>query len=151
MATGDSHLAESRLSSFEVKGLSFYRALLVRNDLFICSVQNKLPDAVDTCRKLLAPGYACPTLQRVAGVRTQGLSLLLETIVLEAWRGEQQKKGNLSIRELMRRAEELEREAKQEIQKLAALMSHCKASSTAVEAPSPLDVRTYVLLHAIIT
>ena len=83
----------------------FFRALLVWNDILSCSARKARPSGVESHRTLLADGDFAQDLRDTINCESWVLVSMLDATSLEMWKEHQETRGNLSIRELVSRAE----------------------------------------------
>ena len=103
----------------EETALSVFRAVLIWNDILSSSSLKKVPSAAASYRDLFAssPSF-CASFQSTTGCEPWILVAIMDTTVLEVWKRDQEEQGNLSIRELVKRASSLEKTAEKGIQRL---------------------------------
>ncbi|SMR50998.1 unnamed protein product [Zymoseptoria tritici ST99CH_1A5] len=133
-------------------------ALLILNDTFSCSVKRTKPTAAEAYQKLLSVAEFSAVFRTTNMFAEVALLCLLDIVALDEWRGERQKRGELSYRELLSRANEIERRLDESIQQLATTLSlpHAGAHSSAAELapalPKPIsraiDIGTHIILQA---
>ncbi|KAK3935497.1 fungal-specific transcription factor domain-containing protein [Diplogelasinospora grovesii] len=151
----------TRPSPMEFKALSFFRALLIWNDVLSSSARKKVPSAADAYRKLLADGEFAVAFQETTGCESWVLLAIMDAAILESWKRDQEAQGNLSIRELVNRAARLESTVEEGIKRLSSILqrnttplgdntcwSQIAAESTGHGAH---HIQTYIFAHAILT
>lgn len=107
-------------SPMEMTALSFFRAILIWNDILSSSSLKKAPTAAPCYRELLAsssPSF-CTSFQTTTGCEPWILVAIMDATDLEVWKRDQENQGNLSIRELVNRASRLEKVVEEGIQRL---------------------------------
>jgi hypothetical protein len=103
----------------ESKALNFFRALLIWNDVLSCSAQKKVPLATEVYRSLLTNDDFAVSFQNATGCENWVVVAIMDATILEAWKRDQEAQGNLSIRELVKRAGKLESTVEDGIKKLS--------------------------------
>jgi C6 transcription factor Pro1 len=148
-------LATSHPSSMERKALGFFLALLVWNDVLSCSTQKKAPLGAEAYRKLLADEEFTQTFRDITGCGSWILVTILDATFLEIWKRDQEAQGNLSIRELVSRAEKIESVLEQGIEKLSTILQSNPPVADAVSYKNGHSdhlnhVQTYIFAHTVL-
>ncbi|KAK1774681.1 fungal-specific transcription factor domain-containing protein [Copromyces sp. CBS 386.78] len=119
LSSGTSSPTPPGPSPMERTALSFFRAILIWNDILSSSSLKKVPTAAPSYRDLLAssPSF-CTSFQSTTGCEPWILVAIMDATALEVWKRDQENQGNLSIRELVNRASRLERTVEDGIQRL---------------------------------
>ncbi|EAA30506.1 hypothetical protein GE21DRAFT_10633 [Neurospora crassa] len=106
-------------SPMEQTALSFFRAILIWNDILSSSSLKKIPSAAASYRDLLtsSPSF-CVSFQSTTGCEPWILVAIMDATALEVWKRDQENQGNLSIRELVNRASKLENIVEEGIKRL---------------------------------
>ena len=149
-------VAKSHPSLMERKALGFFRALLVWNDILSCSSRKTKPVGVETYRKLLADEAFAQNLRDTIGCESWVLVAILDATFLEIWKQNQESQGNLSIRELVSRAEKIESVLEQGIERLSPILQGLtpiadKASYQNNHGDRIQYVQTYIFAHSVLT
>lgn len=148
-------LSTSYPSPMERKALEFFRALLVWNDILSCSTQRKAPSGAEAYRKLLADEEFAQNLRDVIGCESWILVTIMDATFLEIWKRDQEVQGNLSIRELVSRAEKIDSIIEKAIDRLSTILqSHTPFTDTTSNQNNHSDrlhhVQTYIFAHSIL-
>ncbi|KAK3949202.1 fungal-specific transcription factor domain-containing protein [Pseudoneurospora amorphoporcata] len=119
LSSGTSSPTPPGPSPMERTALSFFRAILIWNDILSSSSLKKVPTAAPSYRDLLSssPSF-CTSFQSTTGCEPWILVAIMDATALEVWKSDQENQGNLSIRELVNRASRLERTVEDGIQRL---------------------------------
>ena len=154
--TASPAVAESPPSSMERKALGFFLALLVWNDVLSCSTRKTKPTGLEVYQKLLADEDFARNLRETIGCESRILVAILDATALEIWKRDQEAQGNLSIRELVSRAEKIESVLEQGIENLSTILqgltpianmaSYQKSHSDRIQ-----HVQTYIFAHSALT
>lgn len=154
--TASPAVATSPSSSMERKALGFFLALLVWNDVLSCSTRKTKPTGLEVYQKLLADEDFARNLRETIGCESWILVAILDATALEIWKRDQEAQGNLSIRELVSRAEKIESVLEQGIENLstilqgltpiASMASHQNSHSDRIQ-----HVQTYIFAHSALT
>ncbi len=155
-ATDSPAVAMSPPSLMERKALGFFRALLIWNDILSCSTRKTRPLDVEIYQKFLADEDFANNLRDTIGCESWILVAILDATFLETWKQHQEAQGNLSIRELVSRAEKIESVLEQGIEKLSTVLqgltpmadmtSHRNSHTDRFQ-----HVQTYIFAHSILT
>ena len=129
----------------ERKAFTFFRVLLVWNDILSCSARKTTPVAVEGYRNLLADEQFTQDFRDIIGCESWILVAILDATLLEIWKRNLEAQGNLSIRELVSRAEKTESVLEQGIERI----SHIIQDPTTVT--ETYHVQTYIFAHSILT
>ncbi|KAK3400714.1 fungal-specific transcription factor domain-containing protein [Sordaria brevicollis] len=105
-------------SPMERTALSFFRAILVWNDILSSSSLKKIPFGAPSYRELLASPSFCTSFEATTGCEAWILVTIMDATALEEWKRDQENQGNLSIRELVNRASRLEDTVEASIKRL---------------------------------
>ena len=154
--TASPAVATSPPSSMERKALGFFLALLVWNDVLSCSTRKTKPAGVEIYQKLLADEDFAQNLQDTIGCESWILIAILDATSLEIWKRDQEAQGNLSIRELVSRAEKIESVLEQGIEKLSTILQGLTpiadmASRQNSHSDRIQHVQTYIFAHSVLT
>lgn len=154
--TASPAVATSPSSLMERKALGFFLALLIWNDVLSSSTRKTKPTGLEVYQKLLANEDFARNLRETIGCESWILVTILDATALEIWKREQEAQGNLSIRELVSRAEKIESVLEQGIENLwtilqgltptANMASHQESHSDRIE-----HVQTYIFAHSALT
>ena len=154
--TASPAVATSPSSSMERKALGFFLALLVWNDVLSCSTRKTKPAGLEVYQKLLADEDFARNLRETIGCESWILVAILDTSTLEIWKRDQEAQGNLSIRELVSRAEKIESVLEQGIENLSTILqgltpianvaSHQSSHSDRIQ-----HLQTYIFAHSALT
>ncbi|CCC12844.1 unnamed protein product [Sordaria macrospora k-hell] len=119
LSSGTSSPAPPGLSPMERTALSFFRAILIWNEILSSSSLKKVPTAAPCYRELLdsSPSFST-SFQSTTGCEPWILVAIMDATALEVWKRDQENQGNLSIRELVNRASRLEKTLEDGIQRL---------------------------------
>ncbi|TQN63784.1 Ustiloxin B cluster transcription factor ustR, partial [Colletotrichum shisoi] len=91
----------------ERKALSHSQALLAWMDILTCSVQRTMPAAHETYRSLLSNSSFCLCFRAVTGSESWILQTIMDVVALDTWKRDQETRGDLSVRQLVMRADEM--------------------------------------------
>ncbi|CCF41413.1 PRO1A C6 Zink-finger protein [Colletotrichum higginsianum] len=94
-------------SETERKALSHSQALLAWMDILTCSVQRTMPAAHETYRSLLSNSSFCLCFRAVTGCESWILQTIMDVVALDTWKRDQEARRDLSIRQLVKRADEI--------------------------------------------
>ncbi|WDK18398.1 PRO1A C6 Zink-finger protein [Colletotrichum graminicola] len=94
-------------SASERKALNCSRALLAWMDVLTCSAQRTVPGSHEVYRHLLSDDEFCISFQAVTGCESWVLQTIMDVVMLDSWKRDQETRRSLSIRELVRRADEI--------------------------------------------
>lgn len=149
-------VATSPPSLMERKALGFFRALLVWNDILSCSTQKTRPLGVDIYQKLLADEDFAQNLRDTIGCESWILVAILNATSLEIWKQNQEAEGNLSIRELVSKADKIESVLEQGIEKLSTILSGLTPIADVASYQNTYrdriqHVQTYIFAHSVLT
>ena len=148
-------VATSHASSMERRALGFFRALLVWNDILSCSSRKTRPLDVERYRTLLAEGDFSRELRDTIGCESWILVSILDATSLEIWKRHQDAQENLSIRELVSRAEKIESFVEQGIKKLSIVLeglTPCANTDSCQNSHGHRrhHVQTYIFAHSVL-
>lgn len=143
-------------SSMERKALGFFRALLVWNDILSCSTQRTRPLGVEVYQKLLADEDFAQNLRDTIGCESWILVAILDATSLEIWKRNQEAEGNLSIRELVSKADKIESVLEQGIEKISTILSGLTPIADVASYQNTYrdriqHVQTYIFAHSVLT
>lgn len=139
------------VAGIEVKALFHFCALLMWNDAISCFASRKAPAALDTYRMLLCTEDFLNEFRRIGVCEGWALGLLLDVLSLDVWKREMEAKGELSLRELLKRAASIEAEAKAGIRRLSGPGNLPQHPQVTMETRhDALSLRTNVMLHALL-
>ena len=147
----------SHPSLMERKALGLFGALLVWNDILSCSTRRTRPLSVEVYQKLLADEDFARNIRDTIGCESWVLVVILNATSLEVWKRNQEAQGNLSIRELVSRAEKIESVLEQGIEKLSSsLPGLTRVADTASSCQNSHSDRirhlqTYIFAHSALT
>ena len=149
-------LAASPPSPMERKAFAFFRVLLVWNDILSCSVRKTASLAAEIYRKLLTEEDFAHDFREITGCESWILLSILDATSLEIWKRNLEAQGNLSIRELVSRAEKVESVLEQEISKLSTILqTYTSLTDTTSNQNSNRDrlihIQTYIFAHSMVT
>ena len=154
--TASPMVATSPPSSMERKAHGFFLALLVWNDVLSCSTRKTKSTGLEVYQKLLTDEDFARNLRETIGCESWILVAILDATALEIWKRDQEAQGNLSIRELVSRAEKIESVLEQGIENLSTILqgltpianmaSHQKSHSDRIH-----HVQTYIFAHSALT
>ncbi|KAK0615231.1 fungal-specific transcription factor domain-containing protein [Bombardia bombarda] len=105
-------------SPMELKSTRFFCSVLIWNDVLSCSVQKRPPETAEAYRTLLSDNDFALAFQAATGCESWIFISIMDTSTLEAWKCDQESHGNLSIRELVKRAAKIESTIDDHISKL---------------------------------
>ncbi|KAK1973903.1 PRO1A C6 zink-finger protein [Colletotrichum cereale] len=94
-------------SDTERKALSYSQALLAWIDVLTCSAQRLVPGFHETYRCLLSNSDFCFSFQAVTSCESWVLQIIMDVVLLDAWKRDQETRRDLSIRDLVKRADEI--------------------------------------------
>lgn len=140
-------------SSMEQKALCFFRALLVWNDILSCSAKTMAPSRVEAYRNLLADEQFAQDFRDIIGCETWVLVTIMDATNLEIWKRDQDARGILSIRELIKRVNEIEAVLEQGIRTLSRVLQISPVAGIACSETSQGDryyINTYIFAHAVL-
>lgn len=148
-------VATSHLSLMERMALGFFRALLVWNDILSCSTRKARPLGVESYRTLLADGDFAQDLRDTIGCESWILVSILDATSLEIWKEHQETQGNLSVRELVSRAEKIESVLEQGIEKLSVILQGLTPVADTDSCQNSHGdrihhVQTYIFAHSVL-
>lgn len=118
LPSGTSSPTPLRPSPMERTALSFFRAILIWNDILSSSSLKKVPIAAPSYRDLLASSSFCTSFESTTGCEPWIFVVIMDATALEGWKRDQENQGNLSIRELVNRASRLEDTIEEGIKRL---------------------------------
>ena len=140
----------------ERKAFGFFLAILVWNDTLSCSTRRSRPLGIEVYQKLLTDEEFAQNFRDTIGCETWILVTILDATSLEQWRQDQEAQGNLSIRELVSRAEKIESVLEQGIERLSTTLQ----GLTPIPDRTPYQdshndrtqhVQTYIFAHSVLT
>lgn len=143
-----------RASSIEIKALNHFRVITIWHDVLSCSALKKESQASEVYRKLLSDEIFTLAFQDITGCESWVFTKILDATELEEWKHNQELHGNLSVRQLANRTEEIEFTVEKELERLSrALNRQVPASTTQNQRDPniPFDLtRTYIFAHSIL-
>ena len=148
--------AVSHPSLMERKAFSFFRALLVWNDILSCSTRKTKPVGLKIYRTLLTDEEFAQNLRDTIGCESWILVAILDATDLETWKQKQEAQGGLSIRELVSRAEKIESILEQGIEKVSTILQGltpiADTTSNQINHSDRIQqIQTYIFAHSVLT
>ncbi|EME81787.1 uncharacterized protein MYCFIDRAFT_116413, partial [Pseudocercospora fijiensis CIRAD86] len=141
----------------ETQAAYCFCSLLIWNDAISCSIQRKAAPAAATYQKLLSFVDFSAVFFATTMCDGKALSILLDIMALDEWKRERQTRSELSYRNLLDKANDIECSIEKAMQGLSVRLSS-PLTSPGVETLAALSskssrtahVRTYIFLRAIL-
>ena len=150
------HLSAVSSTRPELQALQFFSSLLISNDILSSSVHKTPPSSTtgNLYHRLLSSPTFAHAVQSATGCQAWILLRIMDATSLEKWKAEQERQGNLSVRELVKRAAELEAAVEDGIKTLSGLLQHSThdttTSSNSADGWSDA-AQTNIFAHALLT
>ncbi|KXT08700.1 hypothetical protein AC579_7580 [Pseudocercospora musae] len=139
----------------ETRAVYCFCSLLIWNDAISSSIKRKAAPAAAIYRELLSSVDFSAVFLATTMCDGKAVSVLLDIMALDEWKRERQTRGELSYRNLLEKANDIERSIKATIQVLSAtlllpLTSYGEQTMPALSLKSSRNahVRTYIFLRA---
>jgi hypothetical protein len=152
--TQPDHLSAVSSTQPELQAQQFFSSILIFNNILSSSVRKTPPSSTNLYhRRLSSPTFA-HAVQSATGCQAWILLRIMDATSLEKWKAEQERQGNLSVRELVKRAAELEAAVEDGIKTLSSLGQHSThdttTSSNRTDGWSDA-AQTSIFAHALLT
>ncbi|KAF7186777.1 ustiloxin B cluster transcription factor ustR [Pseudocercospora fuligena] len=139
----------------ETRAVYCFCSLLIWNDAISSSIKRKTAPAAAIYRELLSSVDFSAVFLATTMCEGKAVSVLLDIMALDEWKRERQTRGELSYRNLLDKANDIERSIKATIQVLCATLLSPLASdgeqtlpALSLKSSRNAHVRTYIFLRA---